>query len=78
MGWADGRCAAHAREKVGPRGKVPGMIDEGECVTREVERLASGALLEVDSLVEEGKEGILLVCWEVGERHLFWADSESD
>lgn len=54
------------------------MIDEGECVTREVERLASGALLEVDSLVEEGKEGILLVCWEVGERHLFWADSESD
>ena len=38
-----------------------------------------GALLEVDSLVEKGKEGILLVCWEVGERHLFSGlISESD
>jgi hypothetical protein len=71
LGWIDGRCAAHAREKVGPGGKVPGTIDEGGCVTKDIKWLGWGALLEVDSLVEKGKESILLVYWEVGEWHQF-------
>jgi hypothetical protein len=48
-------------------------------VTKDIKWLGWGALLEVDSLVEKGKESILLVYWEVGEWHQFSsrADSES-